>query len=123
MSKKTNNLLKQSISKIDVTQLALDFGLDDVKGYASAEVDGKKIFGKVTGDSTTLHERQKLYRGCVNGNIEYRHARSSTRALKSFRMAAFKKFGKFNITDLHVKTDTGWSRIAFTKEQALGQTK
>lgn len=114
MSKKTKNSkpsMAKSLRQIDINQLALDFGLDNVKGHASIETEnGKKMFAKVS-DSI---KPKRLYRGMVNGNVWYVHSHKSSNAIKSFRARALAEFGKYNITDLHVKTKDGeWSRVEY----------
>lgn len=111
--------LHKSLRSVNVQQLALDFNLEEIQGYASIEVDGRKSFSKIT-DGV---EEKKLFKAKVNGNILYRWAKRKNKALVSFRYFAFKEWGIFNITDLHMKTDKGWSRVSFTAEEAYGKSK
>jgi len=62
----------------------------------------------------------KLFRGQVNGNLEYisikgiDFERTIKAAIQGFKRRAFKKWGRFNLTDLQVQLkNKSWSRVSF----------
>lgn len=55
-----------------------------------------------------------LFRANINHNDEYCHANNVDTAVKKLQRRSYAKYGNFNITDLHCKFPSGWSRVPFS---------